>query len=188
MKYFLTVLMIGLFSFSAYADKPQTLSTDSASGAKSWETHVDGVHFSLTQILPDQAKAFYANRGFSLEQVKSYTSSCVYMTVLRNDTAPGDIHFISNNWPILVDKKLHKLVPTSQWIKDLTDTGAKKSAVIAFRWAQFPPEQTYQPGGDWNQGMLSVGLPAGTIFDVVAKWDIEGKEFEAKLTEVQCAK
>lgn len=64
----------------------------------------------------------------------------------------------------------------------------KKSAVIAFRWAQFPPEQEYRPGGDWNQGMLSVGLPAGSRFDIIATWDIAGNEYRAKLTEVQCAK
>lgn len=188
MKYIITASMIGLFSFSIHAGTPQTRHTDSSTGAKTWETHVDGVHFSLTQILPDQAKAFYVNRGFSLEQIESYTSSCVYMTVLRNDGAPGDIHFVSNNWSILVKNKPHKLVSVSQWVKRLSATGAKKSAVIAFRWAQFPPEHEYKPGGDWNQGMVSIGLTSGSIFDVAAKWDIAGKEYEAKLTEVQCAK
>jgi len=188
MKYIITAAMIGLFSSAIHADIAQTHHTDSVTGAKTWETHVDGVHFSLTQILPDQAKAFYVNRGFSLEQIESYTSTCVYMTVLRNDSAPGGIHFVSNNWSILVKNKPHKLVPVSQWVKRLSATGAKKSAVIAFRWAQFPPEQEYKPGGDWNQGMLSIGLPFGSRFNAIAKWDIAGKEYEAKLTEVQCAK
>jgi len=188
MKHIIIASMIGLFPFSIHADMPQTRHTDSATGAKTWETHADGVHFSLTQILPDQAKAFYVNRGFSLEQIESYTSSCVYMTVLRNDSAPGDIHFISNNWSILVKNKSHKLVPVSQWVKRLSSSGAKKSALIAFRWAQFPPEQEYKPGGDWNQGMLSIGLPSGSIFDAIAKWDIAGKAYEAKLVGVQCAK
>ncbi|MCW9025553.1 MAG: hypothetical protein OQK73_12845 [Gammaproteobacteria bacterium] len=188
MKTIFTATILGLFSFSTYADTQQTHHTDSATGAKTWETHVDGVHFSLTQILPDQAKAFYVNRGFSLEQIEPYTSSCVYMTVLRNDNAPGDIHFVSNNWSILVNNKPHKLVPVSQWVKRLSDAGVKKSAVIAFRWAQFPPEQEYKPGGDWNQGMLSIGLPADSIFNITAKWDIVGKEYEAKLEGVQCAK
>lgn len=188
MKYIFTASLISLLSFSIHADTSQTERTDSATGAKTWETHVDGVHFSLTQILPEQVKAFYVNRGFSLEQIEAYATSCVYMTVLRNDNAPGNIHFISNNWSILVDNKPHNLAPVSQWVKHLSSTGAKKSAVIAFRWAQFPPEQEYKPGGDWNQGMLSIGLPPGSTFDVIAKWDIAGKEYEAKLAEVQCAK
>ena len=188
MKIIITAILTGLYSFSIYADTPQTRHTDSATGAKSWDIRVAGVHFSLTQILPDQARAFYINRGFALEQIEPYATSCVYMTVLRNDNAPGDVHFISNNWSVLVKNKPHKLIPVSQWVEQLSSTGAKKSAVIAFRWAQFPPEQEYKPGGDWNQGMLSIGLPSASIFDVIAKWDIAGKEYEAKLVEVQCAK
>jgi len=188
MKYIIIASMVGLFPFSIYADVPQKRHIDPVTSAITWKTHVEGVYFSLTQILPEQAKAFFVNRGFSLEQIESYTSSCVYMTVLRNDSAPGDIHFIRNNWLILVKNMPHKLVPVSEWVKRLSTTGAKKSAVIAFRWAQFPPEQEYKPGGDWNQGMLSIGLPPGSIFDVIAKWDIADKEYEAKLAEVQCAK
>jgi hypothetical protein len=59
---------------------------------------------------------------------------------------------------------------------------------VAFRWSQFPHEQTYEPGGDWNQGMFSVGLPPDSEFDVVALWDIDGKQFESKLEGVRCAK
>jgi len=181
-------LIIWIASFSINAASTQAHDTDSVTGAKTWATKVNGVHFSLTQILPEQLNAFYVNRGFSLEQIKSYASSCVYMTVLRNDTAPGAIHFISHNWSILVKNKPHKLVPVKQWLKQLSNIGVKKSSLIAFRWAQFPPEQTYQPGGNWNQGMLSVGLPPESVFDVIATWDISGKKYQAKLTEVQCAK
>jgi hypothetical protein len=187
MKYIIAS-MIWVVSFSINAGAEQTHRTDSATGAKTWETNVNGVHFSLTQILPDQINAFYVNRGFSLDQIESYASSCVYMTVLRNDNAPGVIHFVRNNWSILVNNKPHKLVPVSQWVEDLSSIGVKKPALIAFRWAQFPPEQKYEPGGNWNQGMLSIGLPSDSIFDVTAKWDISGKKYEAKLTGVQCAK
>jgi len=186
--YTLSALLTWFFTFSVNAATLQKSQTEPVKTAKKWQTQVDGVHFSLTQILPDQARAFYVNRGFSLQQIEPYASSCVYMTVLRNDSAPGDIHFVSNNWRVLVKNKRHKLMPVSQWVKQLSSTGAKKSAVIAFRWAQFPPEQEYKPGGDWNQGMLSIGLPAGHTFDVIAKWDIAGKEYQAKLTGVECAK
>ncbi|MFV1984048.1 MAG: hypothetical protein ACC657_10960, partial [Thiohalomonadales bacterium] len=68
------------------------------------------------------------------------------------------------------------------------DSGVKKSALLAFRWAQFPPEQEYKPGGDWNQGMLSIGLPSKSIFDASALWDINGTKFKAELAGVECAK
>ena len=63
-----------------------------------------------------------------------------------------------------------------------------KQALLAFRWAQFPTEQEYEVGGDWNQGMLSIGLPPGSLFDLIVHWDINGKTYETKLLGVQCAK
>jgi len=155
--------------------------------AQTWQTHSHGVHFSLTQISPEQAQAFYSNRGFTLQQIERYASSCVYMTVLRNDTAPGTIHYISNQWSVIVDGKTHALPPVAQWLQELSDHGAKKSALIAFRWAQFPPEQEYEPGGDWNQGMLAIGLPASSQFDITARWDINGTNYQAILQGVKCA-
>ena len=104
-----------------------------------------------------------------------------------NDDATGDIHFVRNKMSFYVKNKSHTALPISQWLDRLSNTDANKSALLAFRWAQFQAEQTYKPGGDWNQGMLSVGLPSGEIFNAILKWDIANKEYEAKLTGVQCA-
>ncbi len=188
MRYVLAALIAFLAPFSGHANLEQSSTVSQITGAKTWETHIDGVFFSLTQILPDQLRAFYVNRGFTLEQIEPYVLSCVYMAVLRNDNAPGEIHFISNNWVVLVNNKTHQLKPVREWLHRLNELGAQKPAVIAFRWAQFPPEQEYKPGGDWNQGMLSIGLPAAAEFNIAAGWDIAGKEFQAKLSGVQCAK
>lgn len=167
---------------------PQSIGVDPITGATSWKIQSHGVYFSLTQILPEQAQAFYVNRGFTLKQIEPYTSSCIFMTVLRNDSAPGAIHFIRNNWSVLVDGNPHSLVPVDQWLQRLSNSNAEKSALVAFRWAQFPPEQEYEPGGDWNQGMLSIGLAPDRQFDAIARWDSQGKNYEARLTEVTCAK
>ncbi len=188
MREIIKVCFIAFFCLPHIVVAQQSTYTDPASGAKSWETHVDGVHFSLTQILPEQVQAFYVNRGFTLDQIEPYSSSCVYMTVLRNDNAPGTIHFISNNWSVSVDGQSHSLVSVEQWVQRLTTNNTKKSSLVAFRWAQFPPEQEYEPGGDWNQGMFSIGLDASAQFDIIAQWDIEGKKYDAKLQGVQCAK
>ena len=187
MKSLFILPIIGFLSFPSFAEISQSTSVDPITNAGTWKTFTHGVNFSLTQILPEQGQAFYVNRGFSLKEIEPYTSSCVYMTVLRNESAPGKIHFISNSWKVLINGKEHSLVSIDKWVKKLTTSNTKKSALIAFRWAQFPSEQEYEPGGDWNQGMLSVGLPAGSKFDVIASWDIEGKVYEAKLQGVQCA-
>lgn len=188
MKILINTLFIFCFSLSCIAGDKQQNHIDSATGIASWEIYSHGVTFSVTQILPEQAKAFYINRGFELRQIESYTSSCLYMTVMRNDKAPGTVHFVKKNWFVSYKGKSHPLLSVTQWIKKLEKNNVKKSALLAFRYAQFPPEQEFEPGGDWNQGMLSIGLPAESQFDLIARWDIDGKTFETKLQRVKCAK
>ena len=187
MKFFVNIFAIGIISLPCFAESQQNTSINSETGAGTWSTQAHGVHFSLTQILPEQAQAFYVNRGFTLKQIEPYTSSCVYMTVVRNDTAPGTIHFKTRNWSILVNGKPHPLITVEDWMQRLTTNSIQKSALVAFRWAQFPPEHEYAPGGDWNQGMLSVGLTPGSQFDVIARWQIHGKAYDTKLQGVHCA-
>lgn len=155
---------------------------------KTWETATDGVFLSLTQILPDQARAFYVNRGFPLEATEEYATSCVYMTVLRNDTAKGVIRFRLADWSVSVAGEERSLVSVSDWLEKLHAYNLNQSALVAFRWAQFPPEQEYQPGGDWNQGMLSAGLPPGARFDLIARWTTANQTFEGVLRDVECAR
>ncbi|MDH3762572.1 MAG: hypothetical protein OEU50_16440 [Gammaproteobacteria bacterium] len=188
MRSLLTAAVICVLPVFYPVQAQQLQSVNDVTGARSWSRTHAGVYFSLTQILPEQGDAFYVNRGFSLEQIRPFTTSCVYMTVLRNDSAPGIVHFVRGNWSISVDGEPREFKTVDQWVKKLTAAEAGKPALIAFRWAQFPPEQEYEPGGDWNQGMLSVGLPAGQVFDITARWDLRGQSFEATLTGVECAK
>lgn len=188
MKNAISFLTAGLLSLPCHADSPQVRRIDPDIGSVTWETQAHGVLFSLTQILPEQVQAFYVNRGFTLQQIEPYTSSCVYMIVVRNDTAPGTIHFITRNWYVFTEGKAHKLTSVESWIQTLSKDNIMKPALTAFHWAQFPAEQEYAPGGNWNQGMLSFGLEPGAQFDVTARWDIDGKAFEAKLQGVQCAR
>lgn len=181
---FIFTLCLWQLFFPAFADAQKH--TIRPSGAGSWETHSNGVTFSLTQILPEQVKAFYVNRGFTLKQIDDYASSCVYMTVLRNENAPGTIHFITDKWTVIVDGKPHSPVSVNQWIKSFRTENINKAALIAFRWGQFPPEQSYEPGGDWNQGMFSIGLSARQDFDITVRWGIDGQPYQATLKGVHC--
>lgn len=188
MNKFIIAVLVGSLSFSCFANGEQTTQLNKITGAGTWAVSSHGVSFSLTQILPEQLQAFYVNRGFTLKQIAPFVSSCVYMAVLRNDNAPSTIHYKSNSWRVLYRGKPHSLTAVDTWLEKLTTKATKKSALIAFRWAQFPPEQEYEPGGDWNQGMLSIGLPPASFFDITAHWDIAGKGYEVKLKGVQCAK
>lgn len=158
---------------------------DPANGAETWSNQHHGVTLRLTQILPDQARAFYINRGFTAEQVEPYATACVYMTVLRNDAAAGAVGFGLEDWRIRVEGRERSLRPVEDWMALWRQQGLSEPAQIAFRWAQFPPAQDYEPG-EWNQGMLAVDLPPGGRFDLVARWRVADKNFEGVLTDVVC--
>ncbi len=164
----------------------QTKSSDPQTGAETWEIQKSGVTLSLKQLLPDQVRAFYINRGFSLRQIDPYATSCVYTVVLRNDNAPGIVHFTLKNWSIVSDGYQQPPMDTGNWLQQLQQAGSKKPALIAFRWAQLPPEHNYEPNGDWNQGMLAAGLHKGSSFDLVARWDVDGKPYQIELRGVRC--
>ncbi|HRH81606.1 MAG TPA: hypothetical protein PLW81_11225 [Thiobacillaceae bacterium] len=168
------------------AQGAQEQRTDPDTGARTWETRAQGVTLRLTQILPDQARAFYLNRGFGAGDVEPYATACVFMTVLRNDAAPGAVAFALRDWRLGVAGGELPLRPVEDWMALWQQRGLPEAARIAFRWAQFPPEQEYEPG-EWNQGMLAVGLPPGARFDLAARWRVADKTYEGGLTDVRCA-
>ncbi|MDP2833984.1 MAG: hypothetical protein Q8Q28_11980 [Pseudomonadota bacterium] len=169
------------------ASAAQTQSSDAETAATTWETQAHGVTLSLTQILPDPARAFYLNRGFPPEAAELYATACVYMTVLRNDAAPGELSFRLADWTVQSAGQARVPNAVEEWMTQWRARGLPEAAQIAFRWAQFPPEQEYAVG-EWNQGMLTTGLPPGSRFDLIARWTVAGKTFEGKLENVVCAR
>lgn len=169
------------------ANAAQAQRRDPETGAATWEMRAHGVTLSLTQILPDQARAFYLNRGFPPDAAERYATACVYMTVLRNDAAPGELSFRLADWAVQSGGQARSPQAVETWLEQWRGLGLTEEARIAFRWAQFPPEQEYAVG-EWNQGMLTTGLPPGGRFDLIARWTVAGKPFEGKLENVVCAR
>lgn len=179
-------LLLAALAWPAHAaDGRQAVDADT--GARTWETRAHGVTLSLTQLLPDQLRAFYLNRGFPAGAAEVYATSCAFMTVLRNDAAPGTLNFRLADWSITASGGARPPRPLDDWLAEWRRRGLSEPAVIAFRWAQFPPEQEYEPG-DWNQGMLSTGLAPDAAFDLTARWQIAGKAYEGRLSDVRCAR
>lgn len=184
----LFVLLATLATLSGFpVSAAQTQHTDPETGAATWETRVHGVALSLTQILPDQARAFYLNRGFPPQAVERYASACVYMTVLRNDAASGELSFRLADWSVQSEGQSRPPKSVEDWMPQWQALELSEAARIAFRWAQFPPEQEYAVG-EWNQGMLTTGLPPGSRFNLIARWTVAGKTYEGKLENVVCAR
>jgi hypothetical protein len=158
---------------------------DPQTGAATFETQAYGVSISLTQLLPDQIRAFYVARGFDLADADVFAEACVYMTVLRNDTAPGELDFRLSDWEVQHNEEVRALPPLDDWLAQWEARGVPDSARLAFRWSQFPSEQSYAPG-EWNQGMLATGLPPGSRFDLIARWTIADQTYQGRLDDVRC--
>lgn len=159
---------------------------DPDTGAATWETQAHGVTLSLTQLLPDQVSAFYVNRGFALADAAVFARACVFMTVLRNDAAPGELSFRLADWRVQQGGETRSLPLLDDWLAQWQGRGVGAAARVAFRWAQFPPEQSYAPG-EWNQGMLATGLPPGSRFDLIARWTVAGQVYEGRVDDARCS-
>jgi hypothetical protein len=180
----LAVLAIGLLTVTSALAEPDRV--DPATGAATWEMQSDGVSLSLTQLLPDQIRAFYVNRGFDLADAEVFATACVYMAVMRNQSAPGVITFRQADWEVRTEEGARPVPPVASWLDQWEARGVSQAARLAFRWAQLPPEQHYAPG-EWNQGMLATGLPPGHRFDLIARWNLAGETYEGRLNNVRCA-
>lgn len=154
-------------------------------GIESWELLDSGVRFSLTQMLPDQARAFFMARGFDRAAADAYAQACVFQTVLHNESTKT-IDLRLSDWQVLVGKQTLALKQEAGWQGEWKKRRLPDAARIAFRWAQFPAEQTFDPG-DWNQGMTAYPLPRGASFDLDLKWWTNGQAVEAILKGAKCA-
>jgi hypothetical protein len=170
-------------STSADAEDASRVDPETGAVTRSIQTH--GVELSLTQLLPDQVRAFYIARGFDLVDAEVFASACVYMTVLRNVSAAGEISFRLADWSLAEDSHEQALPSLDTWLDRWEERGVPSAARLAFRWAQFPPEQSYARG-EWNQGMLATGLAPGRRFDLIARWTVDGQPYQGRLTDVAC--
>ncbi|MHB1092571.1 hypothetical protein [Thiobacillus sp.] len=160
-------------------------SRDPETGLESWQIETQGIQVRLTQISPDQARAFYQARGFTPEQAEDYASRCVFMTVVRNIGSLPIEHRLSDWRYVAGDGEARAIRSKAEWDATWARLGVLESARIAFDWAQFPASQTFHPG-DWNQGMTSYPLPRGSRFNLIVNWHTGHAEHKTTLENVRC--
>jgi hypothetical protein len=182
---FLVVLSLWFLQAAAAADGLTRQNIAADSSLVTWETETGGIHLRLTQISPDQARAFMQGRGLDEKSVEEFARTCVYMTVLRNDSKQPIKYCLADWRYVPKDGAAQLLLTKHDWLARWQPRELPKAVKLAFEWSQFPVEQTFAPG-DWNQGMTTFDLPAGSRFDVVYRWWQNGKAYEGVLQNVQC--
>jgi hypothetical protein len=180
------VLTISSSPHSAQAQDGITRQSIAAdSGLITWETDNHGVHLRLTQISPDQARAFMQGRGLDEKSVEEFARTCVYMTVLRNDSRQPLKYRLAEWRYIPKDGNPQLLLTKHDWLARWQPRMLSRPVRLGFEWSQFPVEQTFAPG-DWNQGMTTFELLPGSRFDVLYRWRQNGKFYEGVMQDVQC--
>jgi len=162
-------------------------SVQAETGIESWQFTDNGVGVLLMQISPDQARAFFIGRGFQRDDVEYYASSCVFMTLVKNQT-PQPVYYRLGDWRFSRgDGIARPLKLKDEWLREWKKRGVSQSSQIAFEWSQHPVEQMLEPG-DWNQGMTTFLVPHGERFDLTVKWKIGDNIHVGTIPEVRCAK
>jgi hypothetical protein len=161
-------------------------SIDPETGLATWQTEAHGIRVRLTQITPDQARAFYQARGFSSEAAERYASECVFMTVVRNIGDSPIEHRLADWRYLSAGQPPRSIRSKDEWESIWSGLGVAEAARIAFAWAQFPTEQRFAPG-DWNQGMTTYNVPRGGHFDLHFVWRAGDRTLSGKLEQVRCA-
>ncbi|MBI3523895.1 MAG: hypothetical protein HY066_05100 [Betaproteobacteria bacterium] len=193
-QYFMALALAGIamaaIPASAADDRGKTEhSVQPQTGIESWQftDKADGVGVLLMQISPDQARAFFLARGFQRKDVDYYASSCVFMTLVKNQSAQP-VEYRLGDWRYTRrDGVARPLKLKDDWLKEWKARGVSQSARIAFEWSQHPVEQTLEPG-DWNQGMTTYLVPHGEQFDLSVKWKTGSNIHAGTIREIRCAK
>lgn len=160
-------------------------SVSAETGLSTWETEHEDVHFRLTQISQEQARAFMLARGLDEKSTGEFANTCVFMSVLRNEGRKPIKYSLAEWRHVPMDGSPRLMLTKHDWLASWQQREFSKPVRIAFEWSQLPVEQTFAPG-DWNQGMTTYDLPAGSQFDVVYRWWQNGKFHEGVLENVQC--
>lgn len=161
---------------------------EEGSGLPGWQWQGYGASFTFNQRLPDQTRAFFQGRGFLPEQAEPLAADCVFQAIIRNGAeAAAPLTLNLTEWRVTpAGGSAQPLKLEAEWQEQWEHLGVSQPARIAFRWALFPTEQHFAPG-DWNMGMITLGLPPGSRFDLEVVWRSGAQEKRQRFPAMQCA-
>jgi len=155
-------------------------STNPNNGLSNWQSADTPFSLQLLQLMPDNVRAVYSNKGFPPALVEEMAGYCMFGSVIRN-LADEPVSYDVADWrAITADGVRHPLRTKTEWLKIWQSQG------VDFGWSILPAAQTLEVG-DWGQGFTTVKLPHGTRFDLDYSWRQHGKTFHAILEGLQCA-
>ncbi|MFA6311017.1 MAG: hypothetical protein WCV99_23550 [Sterolibacterium sp.] len=145
-----------------------------------------GVILSANPLGAAQRTAFYLARGFSEPTIKPYAHACGFSFGMRN-TGPGPVRTTLADWQAVgTGGRRVRLRLPAEWDTQWAKAQVPEAARIAFRWAQFQAENSFE-AGDWIMGMATLDAPLPGNFRLVARYHDEKGEHEVVIDKLACA-
>lgn len=182
---FALILFVSLASAWSMAAGQVGRTEDPGTGLVSWRWSAQGVSIELTQLLPDQTRAFFLGRGFPRAEADRIALTCVFQSIFRND-GESVVAYDLNDWTVLYRDERLSLRTREVWEPEWTTAGVGKASRIAFRWSLLPTLQRFEPG-DYNWGMISLGPPPGERLDLSLRVRLGDQVMEGTVRGVLCA-
>jgi len=168
---------------------------DKETQLSAWKLSEGNFQLELIQRSPEQTRSFFQARGFSIKVADDIATSCVFQTIGRNTEADNKTDSVSvdlSEWRIVVADSQNKTAKPiklkEHWNEEWKGANVSTASRIAFRWATYPSEQSFDPGGDFNWGMISVGPKPEVVFDLHIVWKQGDKKHDAWIRQMQCPK
>lgn len=147
----------------------------------------DGLTLTANPLSVEQRLAFYTARGFSAAAIRPYAQACGFsFGMLNTGTRPA--RTLLADWHAIgADGRRVRLRAPAAWDADWALANVSEAARIAFRWAQFQAENTFE-AGDWIMGMATLEAPLPGSFRLVARYHDEKGVHEIVLDELACGR
>lgn len=150
-----------------------------------------GRHGSVTltvgALTPQWRTAFYVNRGFAAPVIRPYAAACGFSFALRNEGGTAIATRLDAWRAVGADGTEIALKLPESWEAEWERAGVAQPARIAFRWAQFQSENTFEPG-DWIMGMATLAAVPQAPFRLLARYRDSGGEHEIVVDQLDCAR
>lgn len=189
MKQIFSLIFITLSLTNSLTATELVKTVDKESQLIGWKFSQGNFQLELIQRSPEQTRSFFQGRGFSAKVANDIATSCVLQTIGRNTQADNNepVSISLKEWKFINssgEEKTLKLKETwnSEWGKGEISTPAR----IAFRWATFPTTQSFDPGGDFNWGMISIGPKPGAKFDLQLSWKQGDTQHSTWIKQMEC--
>lgn len=154
-----------------------------------WRYRASNGTVSLTAnpLTPAQRTAFYLARGFSATAIRPYAEACGFSFGMSNSSA-GAVRTTLAEWRVTgADGRRASLRLPAAWEADWARAGVPQPARIAFRWAQFQAENSFETG-DWIMGMATLDAPLPAGFRLIARYHDDKGPHEIVLDALSCAR